>query len=71
MRVTPVPIPNTMVKTQAADGTSLETVRESRWPPGHKKLMNLSKINKLSFLGRSLTSEANFNWEIHIDTGKR
>ena len=33
MRVTPVPIPNTMVKTQAADGTSLETVRESRWPP--------------------------------------
>ena len=38
MRVTPVPIPNTMVKTQAADGTSLETVRESRWPPGHKKV---------------------------------
>ena len=34
---TPVPIPNTMVKTQAADGTSLETVRESRWPPGYKK----------------------------------
>ena len=34
--VTPVPIPNTMVKTQAADGTSLETVRESRWPPGYK-----------------------------------
>ena len=40
MRVTPVPIPNTMVKTQAADGTSLETVRESRWPPGYKKLKN-------------------------------
>ena len=35
--VTPVPIPNTMVKTQAADGTSLETVRESRWLPEHKK----------------------------------
>ena len=30
---TPVPIPNTMVKTQAADGTALETVWESRWPP--------------------------------------
>ena len=30
---TPVPIPNTMVKTQAADGTLLETVRESRWMP--------------------------------------
>ena len=33
MRGTPVPIPNTTVKTHAADGTSLETVRESRWPP--------------------------------------
>ena len=31
--VTPVPIPNTMVKTQAADGTILETVWESRWLP--------------------------------------
>ena len=30
---TPVPIPNTMVKTQTADGTALETVWESRWPP--------------------------------------
>ena len=38
MRVTPVSIPNTMVKTQAADGTSLETVRESRWPPNLKKM---------------------------------
>ena len=27
---TPVPIPNTMVKTYAADGTILETVWESR-----------------------------------------
>ena len=31
---TPVPIPNTMVKTQAADGTILETVWESRRLPG-------------------------------------
>ena len=31
--VTPVPIPNTMVKTQAADGTALVTVWESRWLP--------------------------------------
>ena len=30
---TPVPIPNTMVKTRAADGTMLETAWESRWPP--------------------------------------
>ena len=34
---TPVPIPNTMVKTQAADGTALETVWESRWLPDLKK----------------------------------
>ena len=34
---TPVPIPNTMVKTQAADGTALVTVWESRWPPNPKK----------------------------------
>ena len=34
---TPVPIPNTMVKTQAADGTALETVWESRWLPDYKK----------------------------------
>ena len=30
---TPVPIPNTTVKTQEADGTALETVWESRWMP--------------------------------------
>ena len=34
---TPVPIPNTTVKTQAADGTALETVWESRWPPDQKR----------------------------------
>ena len=30
---TPVLIPNTMVKTLAADGTMLETAWESRWLP--------------------------------------
>ena len=30
---TPVPIPNTMVKTQAAESTALETVWEGRWLP--------------------------------------
>ena len=30
---TPVPIPNTMVKTGPADGTILETVWKSRWLP--------------------------------------
>ena len=35
---TPVPIPNTMVKPWAADGTALETVWESRWPPDFENL---------------------------------
>ena len=34
---TPVPIPNTTVKTQEADGTALETVWESRWLPEPQK----------------------------------
>ena len=34
--VTPVPIPNTMVKPQAADGTTLVTMWESRWPPNQR-----------------------------------
>ena len=51
MRVTPVPIPNTMVKTQAADGTSLETVRESRWPPGYKKIEE-QEADPLQMFGR-------------------
>ena len=32
--VIPVPIPNTMVKPQAADGTT-PRAWESRWPPEH------------------------------------
>ena len=34
---TPVPIPNTTVKTRAADGTMLETAWESRWLPEPEK----------------------------------
>ena len=34
---TPVPIPNTMVKTWEADGTALETVWERRWLPNLQK----------------------------------
>ena len=34
---TPVPIPNTTVKTQSADGTALETLWESRWAPDQKE----------------------------------
>ena len=40
---TPVPIPNTTVKTQEADGTALETVWESRWPPALKKKREVRK----------------------------
>ena len=54
---TPVPIPNTTVKTQAADGTALETVWESRWLPAPKLSGNLESM-----------SEANTNLvETYID----
>ena len=47
MGETPVPIPNTMVKTQAADGTVLETIWESRWLPDQKKeTLKKDKIKK-------------------------
>ena len=36
-RETPVYIPNTLVKPEAADGTMLETAWESRWLPGSLK----------------------------------
>ena len=47
---TPVPIPNTMVKTQAADGTALETVWESRWLPELKKSGERQDRKRESFL---------------------
>ena len=40
---TPVPIPNTMVKTWAADSTMLETAWESRWLPGYGGLAQLGE----------------------------
>ena len=40
---TPVPIPNTTVKTQAADGTMLETVWESRWLPDYGGIAQLGE----------------------------
>ena len=36
--VTPVPIPNTTVKTKAAESTILATVWEDRWLPEPKKI---------------------------------
>ena len=40
---TPVLIPNTMVKTRAADGTTLETMWESRWSPGSGDVAQLGE----------------------------
>ena len=40
---TPVPIPNTTVKTYAADGTMLETAWESRWLPDYKIVLSVIK----------------------------
>ena len=40
---TPVHIPNTMVKTQAADGTMLETVWENRWLPDYGGIAQLGE----------------------------
>ena len=37
--VTPVPIPNTTVKTKTAESTILVTVWEDRWLPDHKKAL--------------------------------
>ena len=37
---TPVPIPNTMVKTYPAEDTAGATLWESRWPPNLKKEKN-------------------------------
>ena len=43
---TPVPIPNTMVKARAADGTALETMWESRWLPDFKKEKGIEGTGK-------------------------
>ena len=49
---TPVPIPNTMVKTRTADGTMLETAWESRWLPDcKKKYSRIAKSGMEKFYG--------------------
>ena len=62
---TPVPIPNTTVKTQEADGTALETVWESRWLPDPWGLSSVGRAPALQAGGRefeslSLNCERNF-----------
>ncbi len=44
--VTPVPIPNTKVKTDAADNTWLETTWEDRWLPDFKKVLSEIRYKK-------------------------
>ena len=44
MRVPPVPIPNTEVKPHSADGTWLETARESKSPPDSNKTSEKSEV---------------------------
>ena len=53
---TPVPIPNTMVKTKAADGTALETVWESRWLPGSRGRSSVGRAPALQAGGREFES---------------
>ena len=50
---TPVPIPNTLVKTCPADGTTLETMWESRWPPDLNKRI-VTVLDYLESFGDSL-----------------
>ena len=58
MGATPVPIPNTMVKTQAADDTALETVWESRWLPDLlKKKLVLPVIRESKRFGFLMTDK--------------
>ena len=47
---TPVPIPNTTVKTKAAESTILATVWEDRWLPDPKR----NKLRRFSY-GRNIS----------------
>ena len=46
LRETPVPIPNTMVKPQAADNTMLGTAWEDRWVPGTMKNSRVCRLGQ-------------------------
>ena len=54
---TPVPMPNTTVKTQAADDTWLETARESKWLP---------ELNKSIIPGCSVAWLARLIWDQEV-----
>ena len=65
---TPVPIPNTMVKTQSADDTALETVWESRWLPDfYGDIAQLARAPALQAGGREF--ESHYLHSVKTDTG--
>ena len=53
---TPVPIPNTMVKPQTADGTVRGTARESRRLPEYRGLSSAGRAPALQAGGREFES---------------
>ena len=57
LRVPPVPIPNTEVKPQHADGTWLETARESRSLP-HFKIFLSSSMAEHSAVNRRVVGSS-------------
>ena len=63
---TPVPIPNTMVKTYTADGTALETVWESRWPPVSEKSLVSDLIIKTILLSNGLLKAKGYRVKYNI-----
>ena len=61
---TPVHIPNTMVKTYAADDTILETVWESRWMPDLWGCSSVGRAPALQAGGQGFES-------LHLHCSKR
>ena len=54
--VTPVLIPNTTVKTQAAEGTMLETIWENRWSPDQWGYSSVGRAPALQAGGQGFES---------------
>ena len=54
--VTPVLIPNTTVKTQAAEGTMLETAWENRWSPDQWGYSSVGRAPALQAGGQGFES---------------
>ena len=57
----PVPIPNTEVKPLSADGTWLETTRESRTPPDSINDYGEQKFSESLFLSSSMAEHSAVN----------